>query len=287
VLEKERLEEMIKGYINKIILFSAVDGPGNRTAIFLQGCNYNCLYCHNPETINKCTNCGECIISCPSKALVMVNKKVKWIKENCSECDKCLKACKYNSSPKTNLMTVEEIIMEIKKVRNFISGITVSGGECTLQAPFIVELFKETKALKLSNFIDTNGSIPLWENNELVQLTDMFMLDMKSFDCKEHEILTGKNNFIVEENLKYLDKLNKLYEVRTVIVPEILDNYNNVNEISKMIASLDNNVIYKLIKYRAIGVRENLIKSCSPSDIMMSELSKVAKSNGCNRIIII
>lgn len=37
--------------VHKIIPFSNVDGPGNRTAIFVQGCNLNCVYCHNPETI--------------------------------------------------------------------------------------------------------------------------------------------------------------------------------------------------------------------------------------------
>ena len=40
----------MKAVINRIIPFSSVDGPGNRTAIFLQGCNINCKYCHNPET---------------------------------------------------------------------------------------------------------------------------------------------------------------------------------------------------------------------------------------------
>ncbi len=36
--------------LRKVISFSAVDGPGNRTAVFLQGCNLDCKYCHNPET---------------------------------------------------------------------------------------------------------------------------------------------------------------------------------------------------------------------------------------------
>ncbi|MGL5951492.1 MAG: 4Fe-4S cluster-binding domain-containing protein, partial [Cetobacterium sp.] len=40
----------LKAKINKIIKFSNVDGPGNRMAIFFQGCNFNCEYCHNPET---------------------------------------------------------------------------------------------------------------------------------------------------------------------------------------------------------------------------------------------
>lgn len=42
---------MTEAVIRRIIPFSSVDGPGNRTAIFLQGCNLNCKYCHNPETI--------------------------------------------------------------------------------------------------------------------------------------------------------------------------------------------------------------------------------------------
>ena len=36
--------------VRKIIAQSTVDGQGNRTAIFLQGCNIRCAYCHNPET---------------------------------------------------------------------------------------------------------------------------------------------------------------------------------------------------------------------------------------------
>ncbi|HPW42155.1 MAG TPA: 4Fe-4S cluster-binding domain-containing protein, partial [Bacillota bacterium] len=49
---------MAEALVNKILPFSSVDGPGNRTVIFFQGCNFNCLYCHNPETINRCTGCG-------------------------------------------------------------------------------------------------------------------------------------------------------------------------------------------------------------------------------------
>ncbi len=39
--------------VHRIIPFSNVEGAGNRTSVFLQGCNLNCLYCHNPETIAR------------------------------------------------------------------------------------------------------------------------------------------------------------------------------------------------------------------------------------------
>lgn len=57
---------MITAPVNKIIPFSSVDGPGNRTAVFFQGCNWDCCYCHNPETRNMCTGCmGLCAgLSC-------------------------------------------------------------------------------------------------------------------------------------------------------------------------------------------------------------------------------
>jgi pyruvate formate lyase activating enzyme len=278
---------MIKGLVNRIIPFSSVDGPGNRTAIFLQGCNFNCLYCHNPETINICNNCGDCVSACHYNALQTKSSKVVWDKKSCTSCDECIKICKRNSSPKPLSMTVEEVIGEIEKNKVFISGITVSGGECTLQGEFLTELFKEVKKLGLTCFVDTNGSIPLWEHKDLVNVMDMAMVDIKSYENEEHKMLTGMDNTTVIENVKYLAKLKKIYEVRTVIVPQVLDNYNNVDKISKLIASLDPDIRYKLIKYRQLGVRIGKINSYTPKDNTMKELEELAIKNGCRNIVLV
>lgn len=278
---------MIRGLVNRIIPFSCVDGPGNRTAIFLQGCNFNCLYCHNPETINVCNDCTACISACHYKALEYKDFNVVWDKTTCSKCDECVKICKSNSSPKAQSMTVEEVIKEIEKNKFFISGITVSGGECTLQNEFLTSLFKEVKKLGLTCFVDTNGSIPLWEHKELVDVMDMAMVDIKSYNNDEHKRLTGMENTTVLENVKYLAKLNKIYEIRTVIVPEVLDNYNNVDKISRLIASLNPDIRYKLIKYRQLGVRSEMINSYSPSDEVMKELGAIAANNGCSNIVVV
>lgn len=278
---------MIKGLVNKIIPFSFVDGPGNRIAIFLQGCNFNCLYCHNPETINQCNNCGLCVSACHYNALSIVDRKVTWDKSVCEKCDECLKACNRNSSPKAVEMTVEELTEEVKKVKSFISGMTVSGGECTLQADFLTELFKEAKKLGLTTFADTNGYIPLSDKKGLLEVMDKAMVDIKSFDSEEHKMLTGKDNATVLENVRFLASIDKLFEVRTVIVPEVLDNYHNVDQISKLIAGLNPNIRYKIIKYRPLGVRTNMIQSYTPSDETMEELCNIARANGLKDIVLL
>ncbi|NLM43720.1 MAG: YjjW family glycine radical enzyme activase [Clostridiales bacterium] len=278
---------MLRGLVNKIIPFSSVDGPGNRTAIFLQGCNFNCLYCHNPETINLCNNCGTCTKVCPTQCLTMENGIVHWDKEKCIECDNCLKACKNCSCPRTTYMTVEEVIKAIENTRPFISGITLSGGECMLQKEFVIELFEEVKKLGLTAFIDSNGSIPFYGDDRLMKAIDAVMLDVKSYDKEEHKMLTGQDNEIVFKNMEYLASINKLYEIRTVIVPDILNNEKNVDSISKRLSELNPSIKYKLIKYRPIGVRTEIIKSSMPSEDMMEKLKSIAIKNGCKDVIVV
>lgn len=275
------------GYVNKIIPFSNVDGEGNRMAIFLQGCNYNCLYCHNPETINRCVNCGECVSVCEYGALTVVNGKVEYNIDKCVNCDCCVAICKKNSSPKITKITASELLEKIEKVKYFISGITVSGGECTLQRDFLKELFTEVKKLGLTTFIDTNGSIPIYKDKELLEVTDKTMIDLKAFKPKENKILTGMMNDTVIENIKELGKLDKIYEIRTVVVPGVLDNKYTVDMGSKLLAEINPNIQYKLIKYRPMGVRKELLETTVPTNDYMKELEAIVKANGCSNTIIV
>ncbi|MCS5421993.1 MULTISPECIES: YjjW family glycine radical enzyme activase [Psychrilyobacter] len=291
---------MKRAKINKIIKFSNVDGPGNRMSIFFQGCNYNCLYCHNPETINRCNSCGVCVESCPAGALSMAaGSKVCWDKKTCTECGRCTEICMRDSSPKTMDYSVKELLEEIKKVSGFIRGITVSGGEATLNYEFITGLFKEVKKLGLTTFVDTNGSLDLREDicSEFVRMTDKFMVDMKGWGEKTHRDLTGRDNLLVKKNIEFLGSLDKLYEVRTVVVPGLLDNVETVDRVSRLIGEINSknqlgDIIYKLIKYRPIGVRKEilegeLLKIESPADEVMERLSKLAGENGVEKVIII
>ncbi|MGL5089168.1 MAG: YjjW family glycine radical enzyme activase [Cetobacterium sp.] len=281
---------MLKAKINKIIKFSNVDGPGNRMAIFFQGCNFNCEYCHNPETINNCKNCFKCIEKCPTKSLYIEDDIVKWNESLCCECDQCIKVCKYDASPKVIEFTLEKLLKEIEKVKPFIKGITVSGGESTLQYEFIAELFIEVKKRwpKLTCFVDTNGSLELKNKRyeEFIKNTDAFMLDVKAWDKEEHLRLCGKSVNSVIENLYFLKDIGKLYEVRTVVVSKRLKNKITIENVSKIIEKTD--IRYKIIKYRNFGVRKNLIANLfSPSDEELQTLEKLAQELKVKNTLII
>lgn len=272
------------GAINKIIPFSCVDGPGNRSAIFFQGCGFNCIYCHNPETKNHCNHCKKCVKVCQTKALNIIDDKVFWEKDKCCNCDLCIRVCENKSTPKISFMTVDEVFNHIDSALPYINGITVSGGECTLQEKFITQLFKKAKTFGKTSFVDTNGQNDFSKMKELTKEMDMAMLDIKAYDKEEHISLTGISKDIVFENFEYLASINKLYEVRTVILPEYLDNKKTVIEVGKILRKYPN-VRYKLIKCQKHNIEE-LKNFTMPSDDYMKELYSLAYENGARNIII-
>lgn len=278
----------MKAAINKIISFSNVDGPGNRCSIFFQSCPFRCLYCHNPETINMCVNCGECIKTCPVNALQMVDGKVVWDKKTCVDCDTCIKTCKHLASPKIDWMSVEDVIAHIKSIQPFIRGITVSGGECMNHADFLLELFKETKKLGLTCLIDSNGYYDFEDYPELLSVCDGVMLDVKATSDDFHYFVTQQHNTMVLKNLRYLLSINKLEEVRTVILPEYEDeNTKTVIDVSEII---QNQCRYKLLKYRYFGVRAAGVEVFGEGIVSHDELERcqqICVDHGCMTSVII
>ncbi len=279
----------MKAAVNRIIPFSSVDGPGNRTAVFLQGCNINCKYCHNPETRKLCTGCGLCVDRCPQGALEKDGARVLFDPEKCVQCDTCIHVCSHDSSPRTLEMTPGEVYEKVKKQIPFIRGITVSGGECMLQPDFLEELFRLAAADGLTTLIDSNGTIPFSAYPSLLEVTDGVMLDIKAFHASDHVRITDVSNEIVLENAVYLAKRSKLYEVRAVIVPDLYDAEESIRRMGNFLAPYlsVNEFRVKLIAYRPMGVREAYSHYAVPDQPYLHRLEDILKACGFHDIIII
>lgn len=245
--------------VNKIIPFSNVDGPGNRTSIFFQGCPFNCLFCHNPETIHLCVGCGACVASCPAGALRRDEAgQVQWDEKRCVQCDTCLRVCPHSASPRVRWMTVEDVMLQVRRSAPYIEGITTSGGECTLQNEFLIELFTEARKLGKTCLIDSNGSFDFERDPRVLAVSEGVMLDVKAVEKAWSDKLISHPRETVLKNLDYLLSAEKLYEVRTIIFPGL--DRENEETVRYVAEHIGDRCFYKIIRYRPFGVREKYQK---------------------------
>ena len=199
--------------VHSIESFGTVDGPGIRFVLFLQGCNLQCKYCHNRDTWD--INGGE-----------------------------------YKS--------LDEIVEKIKKYKNYIipsgGGITVTGGEPLLQVKFLIELFKKVKQEGITTCIDTSGMVNITTDiKELLQYTDLVLLDIKHIDDEKCKQLVGTSNKKEIEFAKYLSENNIKMWIRQVIVPGYTDNENDLIKLKEFLKTLKTVEKVQLLPYHDMG----------------------------------
>jgi pyruvate formate lyase activating enzyme len=206
----------ITGFVADTITFSNVDGPGNRFVVFLQGCNFDCVACHNPQTIPLAT--GD----------------------------------HFRTS-------VDDLLRGIRAAEPFLGGITVSGGEATLQFDFVHALFTAVKAdpqlQRLSCFVDSNGALDEAGWRRLAPVMDGAMIDLKCFDPDIHLQMTGQPNGTVLHSIGLLTDLGLLYEVRLLILSGVNDGPSLLRRTGEWLASVDPAMRVKVIGFRAHGTR--------------------------------
>ncbi|ANA81914.1 pyruvate formate lyase-activating protein [Paenibacillus glucanolyticus] len=205
---------MLKGHIHSIETFGTVDGPGIRFVLFMQGCLLKCQYCHNPDT---------------------------WGLHEGQE------------------MTVEDVLAQIEPYLSYYrssgGGLTVSGGEPTLQYPFVTELFKEVKRRwNLHTTLDSNGYNEPEKISELLEHTDLVLLDLKHINDEKHIKLTGKSNERTLKTARWLSHHGRKMWVRHVYVPGIHDSEHDLRALGQFIRTLQGVDKFEILPYHQMGV---------------------------------
>ncbi len=275
--------------VNNILTYSVVDGPGIRLVIFLQGCNFNCTTCHNPYTVGVCDHCGDCIPACHADALEMVNGKVVFDAATCDQCDACLDVCPISASPMVQRLSVADILEVARKNKPFLSGITVSGGEATLQLKFVIALFTAVKADPdlngLTCFVDTNGHLGAHSWERLLPVTDGVMLDIKAFDPALHHTLTGQNNAKTLKAAKIVYDAGKLYELRFLTIPDKTDTDAEVARLTDFTLALGSDVRIKLNAFQHHGVRGEALEWHKMTESSVNKIAEHLKAAGIAEVV--
>lgn len=207
---------ILKGAIHSIETFGSVDGPGVRYIVFLQGCTLRCKFCHNADTWD--------------------------IKEGTEDAKDVLKkALRYKMYWKNG------------------GGITVSGGEPLLQIDFVTELFRLAKKQGIHTTLDTSGGVfttdePFFGKfKELMEYTDLVMLDLKHIDEDGHKNLTGFSNTNILTMARILSDMKKKVWIRHVLVPGYTDSDQQLNDLRAFIDTLENVEKVEVLPYHTMG----------------------------------
>lgn len=182
----------------------------------MQGCPFDCIACHNPQTI-------------PVR------------------------------SAAARLVVPGELVAEVRAAEPFISGVTVSGGECTMQPAFVREVFSLVKGdaelARLTTFLDSNGHATddVWD--ALLPVTDGVMLDLKALDPGLHERLTGVSNELVLASIRRTAAEGKLHEVRLLLIPGVNDDARALQQTAAWLVDLDPAISVRVIGFRRHGTR--------------------------------
>ena len=252
----------MKAKIFEIKRFAVHDGDGIRTTVFFKGCPLKCVWCHNPEGIdfapqlalykNKCTLCGNCVKMCPVSAHIISETDHKLEREKCVACGKCEENCFYDALKLYGReMSVSELMPILLEDRDFYEnsggGVTLSGGECLMQAEFCAELLKKLKENNIHTAVDTCGFVSKEAFDKVMPYTDIFLYDLKAYDENVHIKCTGQSNEVILENLKYLDGCGKKIEIRIPYVPKYND--DQMEKMGEFLSKLNNVVKVRVLPY--------------------------------------
>ncbi len=154
---------------------------------------------------------------------------------------------------------IEELVAQAVNQRPFFGkkgGVTVSGGEPLLQAKALTKLFKRLHQEGINTCVDTNGSVFNDDVKELMEHTDLVLLDIKHIRQEVHKEITGTNNLKTLAFAEYLKKINKPVWLRYVLVPTLSDDKDDLHTLGEHFKSYDNVQKIEIQPYHSLGVHK-------------------------------
>jgi pyruvate formate lyase activating enzyme len=198
----------------------------------------------------------------------------------------CNLRCAYCHNPDTislkggKEMKSSEIISLLEEQKPYfagVGGLTVSGGEPTLQAAELINLFKEAHSHGFNIALDTNGTILTTDTKKLLTLTDLALIDLKHFDSTWHQKLTGQGNEMVLKTIEFREQSKQAFWIRYVLVPGWTDQPEHLEAMAKYLSQFKYLERLEILPYHNLGVhkykelgleyRLNNVLPATPEDI--------------------
>lgn len=210
----------------------------------------------------------------------------------------CPMRCQFCHNPDTwdvnkgKEYTPESLMEEILRYKSYMDyskgGVTFTGGEPLLQAEFILEVSKLCKAKGITVAIDTAGYILNNTVKELLEYTDLVLLDIKNYDPIVYKAVTGVQLSPTLKFLDYLREKNIPTWVRYVLVPQLTDNMDSISKLSDHLDGYPNVEKIELLafhkmgeyKWKELGLDYKLTNTEEPSKELMEQVMGILSSNG-------
>jgi pyruvate formate lyase activating enzyme len=252
------MQDESKGLIFDIKRDCSEDGPGIRTTVFFKGCPLSCVWCHNPEGISpwptlsfsseRCNPdaCGgyACRDVCPLAVpdIDAENKKIRIDFDSCNRCDACFDVCTLQAlEPVGRWWTVKALMEKILIDKNFFNstggGVTLSGGEPTLQMAFLHRFLVALKQENIHTGLETCGLFALEDfQTDILPYLDFIYFDLKLMDPGESRQFTGRSNEQILQNFLFLsDRAPVPVVARIPLIPDITATEKNLDGVSKFL----------------------------------------------------
>ena len=294
------------GIVFDIKHFAVHDGPGIRTTVFLKGCPLRCLWCHSPESQsprpevayypNLCISCGACVEACPNGAQTLSTPKI--LRELCTGVGRCAEECYAGATIMYGReATVEDVLEEVDKDRLLYEtsggGVTLSGGEPTMQPRFAATLLGALKEHGYHTALDTSGHAEGSVFERVLAKADLVLYDLKHMDSFTHGEITGVPNGLILANLERAAGSGKTLVVRVPVIPGHNDSPENFTAMAGFLGGLKGVESVELLPYHNLGApkymalgREYALEGLrSPEPGELSELGRILEAEGLRVVI--